>query len=291
MAERTSYSDDELMERINTIYIISKGRPGCTTARTLSHLGYPGKWYIVCGNNDDSLDEYKKRWGEHVIVFDWYSEIEHTDVLDNFGFESMASGAVPVRNATCDIARSRGELRHWQLDDDYQCFYYTDTKKHKNVPIKNGTQLQNMMFKISKFGYECKLNNVGFSLSTMEAVPDKVKTFGKRVFNAHNLPTDPVLFTRWRARMNDDLINAIETYRNGGMEMQFRFLQLHPAPTQSEAGGLTELYRREGTVRKSAYPILLAPNAARLVVKFGRYHHRVDWNLLCPKLISEKWVK
>ena len=97
---------------IDTIYIISKGRPKCTTAKTLEKIGYPGEWFIVCGNNDETLQEYRDMWGERVIVFDWYEEIKRTDTLDNFGFESMASGAVPVRNATCDIARSRGERRH-----------------------------------------------------------------------------------------------------------------------------------------------------------------------------------
>lgn len=85
---------------LNTIYIISKGRPQCKTAETLTRLNYPGQWFIVCGTNDETLPEYQKRWGEdRVLVFDWKDETTRTDTLDNFGFEVMPSGAVPVRNA------------------------------------------------------------------------------------------------------------------------------------------------------------------------------------------------
>ena len=47
------------IEKLNTIYIISKGRPQCHTARTLTEMNYPGPWFIVCGNNDETLEEYK----------------------------------------------------------------------------------------------------------------------------------------------------------------------------------------------------------------------------------------
>ena len=59
---------------VNTIYIISKGRPNCTTARTLEGLDYPGDWFIVCGTNDETLPDYKRRWGERVLVFELIPE-------------------------------------------------------------------------------------------------------------------------------------------------------------------------------------------------------------------------
>lgn len=278
------------MGKLNTIYIISKGRPWCKTAKTLTKMNYPGEWFIVCGNNDETLQEYRDNWGEHVLVFDWYEQIKHTDTLDNFGFDNMASGAVPVRNATCDISRERGELRHWQLDDDYNGFYrVTNGTLHKHR--MDGQELYEVLSEIAEFAHRCGLQNAGIALGTIESVPEKKKTFSRRVFNAHNLPTDPELFTVWRGRMNDDLINAIETYRNGGFEMLFKYANLTMEPSQSEAGGLTDLYKAEGTVRKTAYPVLLAPSATKLVVRFGRYHHRVDWDKLSPKMLHSKWQR
>ena len=86
------------MSELSTVYIISKGRPQCHTARTLERIDYPGEWFIVCGNNDETLEQYLANWGEeHVKVFDWYDEVKRTDTMDNFGFGSMPSGACPVR--------------------------------------------------------------------------------------------------------------------------------------------------------------------------------------------------
>ena len=277
---------------LNTIYIISKGRPECLTARTLTELNYPGEWFIVCGNNDETLDIYKKRWGEdRVIVFDWYEEIKETDTLDNFGFDRMPSGAVPVRNAVIRISRERGEKRHWQLEDDYRSFRLTDIDLVHKSKIEDGAKLQWWMCRIAKFAEQCNIPNCGFSLGTLESVPENALKPGTRVFNTHN-QSSTGLATRWRGRLNDDLINAIETHRLGQKtEYTFKFMCLEMPPSQQEEGGLSDIYKTEGTVRKSAYPILLAPNATRLVIKFGRYHHRVDWNKIRSKVISDKWRK
>ena len=277
--------------KLNTIYIISKGRPKCRTAYTLQRMNYPGEWFIVCGNNDDTIPEYKKNWGEDkILVFDWHEEVKTSDLLDNFGVEKMGSGAVPVRNATRKIAKERGEVRHWQFDDDYSSFRHISKDLKKHISIHNGHFFEQELLKIAQFAYKSKLNNAGFCLG-MESFPEMVKTFSKRVFNAHNLPTDEKLFTKWRGRMNDDLINALETYKKGGREMAFKFMTLMLAPTQSEKGGNTDIYELSGTVRKTAYSVLIEPKYTKLVIKFGRYHHKVDWNGITPKLIRETYAK
>lgn len=279
---------EEAKKLINTVYIISKGRPRCRTARTLEKMGYPGEWFIVCGSNDETIDDYRRNWGDHVIEFDWYDEITRTDPLDNFGFEDMASGACPARNATRRISRDRGELRHWQFDDDYTAFKRVNSACTKNVPFEDGGDFEEWLLRLATLGLDAGLKNIGFPPAS-EAFPYLGLTFGKRVFNAHNMPSDD-LFEPWVARMNDDTINAINVYRHGGFEMSLRCMSMNMPPTQSESGGLTDIYKAEGTVRKSAYPVLLAPNAAKLVIKFGRYHHKVDWQQLVPKVLHGRWA-
>lgn len=277
---------------INTIYIISKGRPQCVTAKTLEKINYPGEWFIVCGNNDETLDEYKKRWGDRVIVFDWYEEIKHTDTMDNFGFETKASGACPVRNVVAEISRNRGEVRHWQLDDDYTHFQRTIFKNgevFKNKKLNDGKTLEKYLYLIAQFGFNTNMPNVGFSLTTIESVPENWAKMKRRVFNAHNMINDPAIRTEWRSRINDDIVNAIETWRRGYPEYSVHFLQLYTKATQTEKGGLTEMYKADGTVRKTAYAIMFCPANVKLVINLGRYHHKVDWRGLTPKLISEKW--
>lgn len=280
------------IDKLNTIYIISKGRPQCRTAVTLKDINYPGKWFIVVGNNDETIYDYIANFGfGHVIQFDWFSEIERTETMDNFGFDNMPSGAAPVRNATQRLSRDSGELRHWQFDDDYTAFYVYDPKVNKNRRIRDGKELQQKMLEIAMFGYNTSRPNVGFSLSTIEAHPGSRHTYAKRVFNAHNLASTDDLFQVWRARMNDDLINAMDVTRKGNVEMSFKYLQLNMEESQHEKGGLTEFYQAVGTVRKTAYAVLAMPGCVKLIKKFGRYHHRVNWPFLLPMVIREEWKK
>lgn len=274
------------MSELSTVYIISKGRPQCHTARTLERIGYSGDWFIVCGNNDETLEQYLARWGsERVKVFDWYEQVKATDTMDAFGFEDMPSGAVPVRNATAEISRARGERRHWQLDDDYTGFQHFDGRTGKR-PKCDGETLARMMERMAEFADECGLANCGFPPSTIETDGNGALTCGKRVFNAHNLPSGGELFEEWRGRLNDDLINAINVWRHGKAELTFKCLAMNMPPTQSESGGLTDIYRDEGTVRKTAYAIMAAPGQVKLVEKFGRYHHSADWRHIVPKIVA-----
>lgn len=279
-------------KKINTIYIISKGRPQCVTAQTLTRIKYPGKWYIVVGNNDLELESYKKRWGDRIIVFDWYKEVKNTDLMDNFGYDKKASGASPVRNAARKISKENGELRHWQFDDDYLDFSRYNPYLNKNETIKDGRILFSSMYRIADFANDAKLNNIGFALATIEGNPQRRHKWGPRVYNAHNLPSDDDLFVEWKGRMNDDTINAVNVWRTGGVEMMVKFLQLRMEPTQKSEGGLTDLYKEDGTVRKTAYLLLACPAFSKLVIRFGRFHHNVNWRgKLVPKIISDKWEK
>ena len=276
--------------QLNTVYIISKGRPQCHTARTLERIGFPGDWFIVCGTNDGTLPEYEARWGEHVLVFDFAAQVARTDPMDGYGFEGKASGACPVRNATAEISRKRGEVRHWQLDDDYTSFAGYDPATGKNVRM-DGAELYRRMLAIARFAHASGLSNCGFPPSTMEVAPAVARRLSYRVFNAHNLPSGGELFEEWRARMNDDLINAINVWRHGRAELTVKFLSMNMPETQSEKGGLTEMYREDGTVRKTAYAVCACPSSVRLVRKFGRYHHRADWKTIAPKIVSDGYMR
>lgn len=273
-----------MKDKLNTIYIISKGRPHCTTAQTLEKMNFKGDWYIVCGNNDATLQAYQDRWGARVLVFDWYEQVKTSDVLDPFGFDNKGSGCVPVRNAVAEISRGKGELRYWEFDDDYTRFYMIE-KNGKKWGMLTGRAFLDELKKLSSFAHKCGLANMGFCVGS-DSRPETVLEIGRRVFNAHNLPTDPALITPWRGRMNEDLINAIDTYKRGRSEYFVKYMMLTMEMTQTTGGGNTEIYQEDGTVRKTAYAVMVDPLNVKLVRKFGRYHHRVNWNGVIPKLIS-----
>jgi hypothetical protein len=89
--------------------------------------------------------------------------------------------------------------------------------------------------------------------------------------------------------MNDDLINSMDVYHRGKCNMSVKYMNLNLLPTQKESGGLTDIYQEQGTIMKVAYAILKNPNNTKLVVKYGRYHHRCKWDGICPNIISYKY--
>ena len=279
-------------DKLATIYIISKGRPDCKTARTLTNLNYPGAWFIVCGNNDETLQEYIDKWGkDKILVFDWYEQIKHTDVMDNFGFDTMPSGAAPVRNAVFEFSRQRGELRHWQMDDDFTNVHFVDVGKKHTSRVTSGELLYWWLVRIAEFADNIKAANIGIALKR-ELFPDQPMETIPKVYGVHNMSNDPSITPEWKGRLNDDTLHAISVKRLGqGWEIQTRFLGVDTPPSQTGSGGLTEFYQAYGTVRKTAYLILAAPNAAKLVIRYKRYHHKMRWDLITSKLISEKWQR
>ena len=61
--------------------------------------------------------------------------------------------------------------------------------------------------------------------------------------------------------------------------------------TQSNVGGMTDLYLDGGTYLKSFYTVLFMPSAVT-VQPMGtvhkRLHHKVDWEHCVPKILAEE---
>ena len=64
--------------------------------------------------------------------------------------------------------------------------------------------------------------------------------------------------------------------------------------TQSNAGGLTDIYLDNGTYVKSFYSVIHQPQCAKISTmgnKFRRIHHKINWDRCTPKILNEKWKK
>ena len=70
-------------------------------------------------------------------------------------------------------------------------------------------------------------------------------------------------------------------------------VQLNQMASQSNSGGMTELYLDSGTYVKSFYTIMVAPSCVTIApmgVKNRRLHHRIDWGKAVPMIISESFA-
>ncbi len=275
---------------INTVYIMSKGRPNCVTARMLSDINYPGEWFIVCGDNDETYPEYVKNWGkDKVLLFDWAKKVQETDLLDPFGVENKPSGAAPARNAIHDISHSRGEKRHWQFDDDISIFYDIDDFTSKKIRIEDGRRLFKLLERVARFGEEADLADVGVSGATLFVDKESKWKADKQVFVCHNLRSDD-RFIPWRGRMADDLVQAIDTAHTGrGIQLSIKYFGYAYASSAKNPGGNTDLYNSEGYIRKAGYTTLVDPLSCRVRIDDRGPH--VQMNYPTAKIINERFKR
>jgi hypothetical protein len=83
---------------------------------------------------------------------------------------------------------------------------------------------------------------------------------------------------RWRGRYNEDTDLSLRVLKAGLCTIQFNAFLQEKATTQTMAGGNTEeFYSKEGTLPKSKMLEHLHPDVAKVVWKFNRWHHKVNY--------------
>ena len=96
---------------------------------------------------------------------------------------------------------------------------------------------------------------------------------------------------RWRGRYNEDTILSLDMLKAGWCTVQFNALLQDKLDTQAMKGGNTsEFYHAEdkveagkryaanGTLAKSQMQVAVHPDVSKLVWKFSRWHHSVDYS-------------
>ena len=93
---------------------------------------------------------------------------------------------------------------------------------------------------------------------------------------------------------NED-VNAYITYGNKGYLMfTVADICMDQLQTQSNAGGLTDIYLDNGTYVKSFYSVIHQPQCVKISTmgnKFRRIHHKILWDKCTPKILNERWKK
>ena len=93
-----------------------------------------------------------------------------------------------------------------------------------------------------------------------------------------NLIQDDAPF-RWRGRYNEDTDLSLRMLKGGYCTIQFNAFLQYKSPTQTIKGGNTaEFYADEGIYPKSKMLADMHPDVAKVVWKFNRAHHHVDYS-------------
>lgn len=275
------------------IFILTHGRPdNIKTLTALEKCGWTGKTYIVIDNEDARADEYFERYGDMVLQFNKKEIAEQIDDADTSGDRRAI---IYARHASQRMAKDLGYEYMLQLDDDYADFRYRFVKKNilTSYRVKDFDSLCNatLQFLDDTNALTVAWGQGGDMIGGINS-PNYMSGLQRKVMNSFFLRTDR--HVDFKGKINDD-VNLYVVY---GAQGELMFTSFHvnvlQMATQTNQGGMTELYLEEGTYAKSFYSVMMAPSCVKIYpmgTANRRLHHKVDWRYAVPKIISQKHQK
>ena len=95
-------------------------------------------------------------------------------------------------------------------------------------------------------------------------------------------------------KTNEDVTAYVNHGSKGDLFLTIPFIGIEQKQTQSNDGGLTDIYKAQGTYVKSFYSLLFNPSCVKLSLmgfKENRIHHWINWENAVPKIINQKHKK
>lgn len=265
------------------------------TVKSLLDAGYTGKWYIVIDDEEEQAEEYKKNFGDKVVVFHKRKYYDMTDTMDNF---SIKRAVVYARNASFDVAKKLNLKYFVQLDDDYESFGYRKLDKRlwktvlKEIRVKQG--IDGLFSAMVEFLTRSNAASISFAQGgdLMGGVKTYVNRLSRKCMNTMFCRTDnPVSYM---GTTNEDVTAYVLHGSCGNIFMCVYEIAVHQGRTQAYSGGLTETYLASGTYVKSFYSLMAVPSAVKVGVinsTHPRIHHKINWNYCVPKILNECYKK
>lgn len=267
----TRYRTEKPVDPHYPVYIVSKGRwKSRHTSKSLEFMGVP--YYIVV--EQSQYDNYAAVIDSAKILVLPQKYLEDYDTYDDLGF-TKSKGPGAARNFCWDHSISLGMKRHWVMDDNIQGFY----RFNRNKKLKADT---GAIFRAAE-DFVDRYTNVAISgLQYNMFTPRKVDYFGPYTLNTRIyscLLIDNEIPFRWQGRYNEDTDLSLRVLKAGLCTVEFYAFLQNKLPTQTVAGGCHEdFYKKEGTINKSKMLVEKHPDVARLVWKYDRWHHEVNYH-------------
>lgn len=273
------------------VFILTHGRAdNVVTLKTLKKYGYTGSIFLIVDDEDNQLEKYKENYGEKVLIFNKKKIGKTFDTVDNF---DNYKAVVYARNACFEIAKKIGVKYFIQLDDDYTdfAFRFDENANFIYKPINNLDKVFDILLEFYK--------NTLFLSIAMAQTGDFIG--GGNILNGLNRRKCMNSFIcsierpfNFLGRINEDVNTYVDLGSKGGLFLTIPIISLLQKATQSNTGGLTDIYLDYGTYIKSFYSVILQPSSVKVSLmgqKHKRLHHLVKWSNTVPMIISEKFKK
>ncbi|AGM11187.1 beta-glucosyl-HMC-alpha-glucosyltransferase [Haloarcula hispanica tailed virus 2] len=275
------------------ILILSYDRAGrIPTLTTIENSTYDGDWYIVIDHPDD-IEPYEEEYGEdRVVYFDKDDVVPRVDRGDNF---DRRNSILYARFNSFKIARDLGYDYFMQLDDDYSFFQWRFNDRFEYDPQNPGSFDLNLYIdnaieylEDADLDTVCMAQGGDFIGGGESQFAQKVGT-KRKAMNTFICKSDKQF--DFRGSINEDVNTYVRAQQLGKLFLTVNFASVEQESTQQSEGGLTDLYKANGTYIKSFYTLLYNPSCASLGKLKGRsaerIHHRISWRNAVPKVVPE----
>lgn len=245
------------------VYIPSKGRADVETAGRLLGQAGVAPWWVV---EPQEADAYRAKYGERVLVLP---------------FANLGQGSIPARNWIWDHAQSHGHKWHWIIDDNVHRFARTHLNRRLQVH-RSSAPLRVVEDLVDRY------DNLAFGgLAYLGFAPDRKPgpaiTWNTRVYSVTLIRTG--LPYRWRGRYNEDTDLCLRALKDGWSTALLKSFVMDKSRTSNGAGvggmkgGNTDHVYNSGDYRRAFAESIAEqhPDVAKVVWKFGRWHHQVDY--------------
>jgi hypothetical protein len=263
------------------IYIVSKGRwKRNPTSKMLKKMNV--NFFIIV-----EKQEYKNYLNlvdkKQILILPQ----KYKDNYDRFWKNNdKKTGSGAARNYAWEHSIENGYKWHWVLDDNIESFErYNNNKK---IRVYDGS-----IFYVSEdfvLRYEnlaiAGLQYANFMPHSEFRPPYKLNT---RVYSCLLIRND--IPYRWRGIYNEDTDLCIRVLKDGWATVLFNaFLQGKRATGTVKGGNTKELYQN-GTLDKSKMLFDMHPDLVKMVIRFNRPHHFVNYKVFEKnKLIKKKHI-
>lgn len=274
------------------VFILTAKRPNnIKTLNALKRGGYTGKTYLLVDDDDPTQNEYKKNFGDMVILLDKNKAISITDSADNF---QKRNAVVFARNMCHDIAESLGLKYFLVLDDDYRQFAYRRVigNSLKWYYLNN---LDKNFYLVVKFLQKSNAKTVAYAQAGdyIGGTDGFFKRgIARKAMNSFFCKTDRPF--KFYGRINEDVTAYTYLGSQGDLFFTLSNPSVEQTITQTNTGGLTDIYLDLGTYVKSFYSVMYMPSCIKISAMGNhnmRIHHKVSWKNCVPKILHEKYKK
>lgn len=241
------------------IYIISKGRYIKTLTADIFNNDNINYLIVV---EPQEYKQYCNKLGKNKVL--------------KLPFSNLGLGSYPARNFCWEHSINNGFKKHWLFDDNIQYFYKWINGKRRKID-----NITDALIYVENYSDKNNIDISGFEEPNFSTqIPKKPFKINCHIYSAMLIKNS--LQYRWRLKYNEDVDLCLQVLHNKGTTASCIYYLADKVSTaqKMKGGNQTELYQNnkpELQLLKAKMLQKVWPQYVKVVIKFNRYHHLIDW--------------